>query len=164
MADAPLLNALIDLSQVSEGVVRAHAAPLTARGLFDIESRPVARIWGLPRSGRQVETSVEVLTAGECQIWRRSFAGQPVETRQWVADGRLVESKGPGRIAMRLSVEDGGVRYRTERAWLGPLPTPWFPRVDAVVREAEGGWSVAVEVRWWPFGVICRYSGMLRSV
>jgi len=62
---------------------------------------------------------------------------------------------------MMVSLVGSGLRYQTVKAWFGPFRMFWYPNVEADVQDAEGGWFVAVRVSWWPFGTICRYSGIL---
>lgn len=161
MAADDLLGQFPHLGPLPDGVRRAHAPPLVARGRFKIVSKPIARLWGLPKSGDEVDTEVRVTVEDGVQIWRRRFGGQGVETRQWVEDGLLIEAKGAGRVGMRLEVRDSVLHYKAVKGWIGPFRTLWYPRVEAEVAEVESGWSVSVRVSCSPFGVICRYSGIL---
>jgi len=162
MAHDPLLGELIDFGTLPPGVRTAHTPPLRAKGEFRVRSKAVARLWNLPRTGAAVPTPVVVTQEGDAQRWQRSFGDQRLTTRQWVENGLLTEANGPGRIAMRVSPCTDGVHYETVRAWLGPFRVLWYLHVEAEVGEAEGGWTIDVRVRWWPFGIICQYSGMLR--
>ncbi len=164
MAADDLLGQFPHLGPRPDGVRRAHAPPLVAHGRFQIISKPLARLSGLPKSGDEVNTEVRVTVEDGVQVWKRTFGAQSVETRQWVEDGLLIEAKGVGRIGMTLEVRDGVLYYKAVKGWIGRFRTPWYPRVEAEVAEVEGGWSVAVKVFCPPFGTICRYSGILIPV
>lgn len=176
-ARASLYERLVgdDWNVLDEPVRRLH---LRARGagLFAVRrgesrlARVVAHLLGLPGGGAAVPLllSVEPHEGGE--RWRRTFAGQDFVTLQSEHAGPLLlERNGPFEMLFRLSVEDGALVYRQERAALRVgvlkvrLPRLLAPRVEAWERaEKDGGVRVSVCVTSPLVGLLIRYEGLVR--
>ncbi len=148
----------------------AHRAPLTATGTFDVEhgrhwSAPVI-IWlmALPVAGRALAVRLDVRAARRGVQWIRQIGSSTLLTCQTVADGRLVERSGIGRLAFDLSVVGGALHYRQHAMSVAGVRLPGFmsPRVSASVSPDADGWRVSVSVTWRA-RLVCRYAGRMRE-
>ena len=158
-------------ASLPDGVRRAHSFPLHARGRIQVVRGSglaglVAGLFRLPRSGRDVDTRLQISADSGALVWTRHFDGRRVETRQWAEEGRLMEANGRLRVAFDLRTSDGQLVYESRAAWLGPfrLPIRWSPHLSATVREAAGGWHVDVRIDHEVLGLLCRYYGIMRQV
>ena len=112
-----------------------------------------------------VELAVEV--HGERERWVRHFAGRPMITRQWAAQGLLVEAVSLTQLHFELRVEQGGMRFVQRRCvLLGLLPLPgWLaPRIEVEARGAEPSaraWHISVEIHLPVIGLVTRYAGRM---
>jgi len=115
----------------------------------------------LPAAGREVPTRLQVVVEGEREIWIRDFGTLRLRTRQWHHRGLLIEQAGPIRFGLRVRANAEGLRFDTERCWLGwlPLPARVAPRVTANITARETGWSVDVQIAVPGLGLLARYTG-----
>jgi hypothetical protein len=157
-------------------VRRAHEAPLSAEGTFDVVhgthrlTRILVALMKLPAAGSCVPVALSVLfgpartTAGPPTLqWKRRIGRTPLSTHQHAHMGFLVEEKGPGRMVFSLRAADGCLLY--EHAALRFLfirvPPALCPRVRARVSPDPEGWHVDVRVEWRGY-LICGYGGRMR--
>jgi hypothetical protein len=149
-------------------VRRAHAAPLAAAGILDVEhgSHWIVPLWvallRLPPAGRGLPTRLAVATSGDGLEWTRRIGGSVVRTREHAKGSRLVEQLGVGEIAFELDVEDGALVYRQVGARVAgvAIPRAVSPQVRARVSATDCGWRVEVEIRWFD-RLVCRYGGAM---
>lgn len=129
-------------------------------------ANPLARLlaWAtrLPPAG-QGELEVEIDASGEQERWTRHIAGHAMPSRLWERDGLLCERLGPARFGFRLTVEEGGIAWRVERAAaLGlRLPARWFGKVQARESELEGRYRFDVAAALPVVGLLVRYRDWL---
>ena len=142
-------------------------ADISGVGLFRVIHHPgwlrrmVAFVAGLPPAGDAVAVRLEVSPTGTGERWVRSFAGRPLVTFQTVEGGLLMERGGPICFGLVLEVVEGGMTFRTRRAWLLGIPLPkWIaPNVEAEVVPNEAGWRAEVRLRLPLLGRILDYEG-----
>lgn len=157
-------------------VRRAHEAPLSAEGTFDVVhgthrlTRILVALMKLPDAGSRVPVALSVVVgpartnAGSPTLrWERRIGRTPLSTHQHAHRGFLVEEKGPGRMVFSLRAADGCLLY--EHAALRFLflrvPSALSPRVRARVSPDQEGWHVDVRVEWHGH-LICGYRGRMR--
>jgi hypothetical protein len=146
---------------------------LTAEGVATVErgggllSRLVARLFGFPRAGENVPVRVTFERQPGGEVWRRSFAGHPFESRHSEGKGRaehlLCETFGPLRFGMALVVEDGRLRYVLRNWSLFGLPLPRLlaPGGPAEEIASDGRFHFDVTIGHPLTGLIVRYRGWL---
>ena len=155
---------------VSTSVKALHAAPglRRYRGQAEVIRGPgaLARLCGwiarLPPSRRgEIEVEIETNHAGE--TWTRRFGAHIMRSRQWAQAGLLCERLGPMRFGFVLSVDDGAVTWRVERASaLGiPLRRAWFAGVQARESEGDGCYRFDVSAALPVVGALVAYRGWL---
>lgn len=159
-------------------VRRAHEAPLTAEGTFDVVhgthrfTRILVALMKLPAAGHRVPVSLSVAygpartsTGPFTMRWERRIGQTPLRTRQHAQRGFLVEQNGPGRMVFSLRAASGCLCY--EHAALRFLflrvPPVLSPRVQARVSPDPEGWHVDVRVEWHGH-LICGYGGSMRPL
>jgi hypothetical protein len=144
-----------------------RSAGAHARGLFHVRrprgwlTNQLASLFGMPAAGRNVPVELTIVPDGTGERWRRTFAGQLLVTKQEHADGLLVESFGPVRFGLALTVAAGGLAFHTRRVWLGfvPLPRRCAPTVVARVTPDAMGWRVRVRLCCPLLGSLIHYAG-----
>lgn len=74
--------------------------------------------------------------------------------------GRMVESRGVGRVEMSVCVEGDDVMYRSVRAELFNIPFPRkiSPSIAGQVSATAAGWRVRVEIEVPIVGHLCTYT------
>lgn len=153
-------------------VRRAHEAPLTAEGTFDVVhgthrfTRILVALMKLPAAGRQMPVTLSVAEAGPFTLrWERKFGQTPLCTHQHAHQGYLVEAMGPGRMVFSLRVADGCLfyDYAAVRFLFVRVPTVLSPRVGVRVSPEPEGWHVDVRVEWHGH-LICEYGGRMRPL
>lgn len=172
-ANAPFLHRLLgeEAGRLATGVLVAHTPGVEGAGILRVECdrgpivKVLARWLNLPPACASVSVAVAVRGDGQRQTWTRRFGESTTRTEQWIENGLLIESTGPARIGMRLTIEGDRLVYRSERVWFGPFRLPaWLgPQVLAEICGTDEGWSVQVTVRHAFFGLICRYSGNMEA-
>ena len=158
------------------GVRRAHEAPLTAEGTFDVVhgthrvTRILVALMKLPAAGRRVPVALRVIfgsartNAGPLTLrWERRIGRTPLSTHQYAHRGLLVEEQGPGRLVFSLHAAHGCLWYEHAalRVLFLPVPPALSPRVRACVSPDPEGWHVDVRVEWRGH-LICGYGGSMR--
>lgn len=147
--------------QLAGPVKQSHTAPLYAAGSLDVETpRPfLSRILGLPKAGRNVPSTLELIAQTDRITWARTFGDRRIETYHQLRNGGLVEVSPLGQIQFELTVEDGALHYRSIRT------RPWSPiQFRAIVKPTSAGFLVHVEARAPIIGLICRYGGEMRCI
>jgi hypothetical protein len=157
-------------------VRRAHEAPLSAAGTFDVihgthrVTRILVALMKLPAAGSRVPVTLSVVfgpartNAGPFTLkWERRIGHTSLSTYQHARRGFLVEEQGPGRMVFSLRATNGCLLY--EHAALRFLclrvPPVLSPRVRARVSPDPEGWHVDVRVEWHGH-LICRYGGRMQ--
>lgn len=157
-------------------VRRAHEAPLSAEGTFDVVhgthrvTRILVALMKLPAAGSRVPVALSVVfgpartkTGPLTLRWERRIGRTPLSTHQHAHRGFLVEEKGLGRMVFSLRAANGCLLY--EHAALRFLflrvPPVLSPRVRARVSPDPEGWHVDVRVEWHGH-LICQYGGRMR--
>jgi hypothetical protein len=152
-------------------VQRAHVAPLSAVGVFDVERGThwavpaLARMMALPSAGRRQPVVLRVDAKSSSLQWERRIGEVRLRTRQHATNGLLTERHGPGCISFRLRARDGALLYEQVdvRIFGVKVPDPVAPRVVAHVTPTTDGWRVDVTVSWRGT-LVCRYAGTIRAV
>ena len=157
-------------------VRRAHEAPLSAEGTFDVVhgthgvTRILVALMKLPAAGSCLPVALSVVfgpartkTGPLTLRWERRIGRTPLSTLQHAHRGFLVEENGLGSVVFSLRAENGCLLY--ERAALHFLflrvPPVLSPRVWARVSPDPEGWQVDVRVEWHGH-LICHYGGRMR--
>jgi hypothetical protein len=157
-------------------VRRAHEAPLTAEGTFDVVhgdhrvTRMVVALMQLPAAGRRVPVTLSV-AVGAARTnarpltlrWERRIGRTNLSTHQYAHRGFLVEEQGPGRLVFSLRAADGCLVYEHAALRCLFLRVPPFlsPCVRARVSPDPEGWHVDVRVEWHGH-LICGYGRSMR--
>ncbi|BAU49106.1 hypothetical protein SVA_2558 [Sulfurifustis variabilis] len=127
--------------------------------------RLVSRLLGfaaaLPPAGITV-LDVAIESDGKNEVWRRGFGSHRMQSRLAARDGLLRESLGLARLAFRLHIEEGGVRWKlVEVRALGvTLPRRWFD-LDVSERDVNGRYHFDVRVEIRGVGLLVHYAGWL---
>ena len=133
-------------------------------------ARWLASLLRLPAAGEAVPVTLVVTPSAAGEEWRRTFAGKPLVTRQWLGpDGILVERAGLAEIRFRLEVRDGGLVFHQtgttlRLGWLRfPLPRWLAPTVAARETPAgpSGGTAVSVRMTLPILGLLISYEGLI---
>lgn len=150
-----------DFAKLPRVLREFHSAPRGGRAagtaVVRHSNRWLAWLARFPRSGENIPLQLDVQTNGNREIWIRQFGGVILRTNQRQDGNLLLETRGPVRIFFRVSADENGMRFESQRAcfWIIPLPF----RVDARVRGNESSWEVDVTV-----GRIGSYQGALVPV
>ena len=159
-------------------VRRAHEAPLTAEGTFDVVhgthrvTRILVALMKLPAAGRRVPVTLSMAydpartnTGSFTLRWERRIGQTPLCTHQHAHRGFLVEESGPGRMVFSLRAANGCLLYEhaAVRFLFLPVPPVLSPRVQARVSPDPEGWHVDVRVEWHGH-LICGYGGSMRPL
>jgi hypothetical protein len=156
--------------ELMPNVRRFHAArqPVKVCGEFHV-SRGESALgnWltdraGFPRAHGALVVSLVVEQTADGEIWRRSFAGTVIESRQFEAHGFLAERFGPLVLYIQPRVVAGALEITDVRSTLlgVPLPPLFSPRVWA--HGADSGAAVEVVVRIsCALGLLVEYSGIV---
>jgi len=158
-------------------VRRAHEAPLSAEGTFDVVhgthrvTRILVALMKLPAAGTRVPVTLSVVFSPTrtharplTLRWERRIGRTPLSTHQYAHRGFLVEEQGPGRLVFSLRAANGCLLYEhaTLRFLFLRVPPALSPRVWARVSPDPEGWHVDVRVEWHGH-LICRYGGSMRA-
>jgi hypothetical protein len=160
--------------QLTDAAQRLHAGTRVVRasGKFCVRHvRPLlARLARLPAAGDNVALRLVITPTDSGEEWHRTFAGRPLISRQWARPGDLLaERMGPLELHFRLTVEHGGLFYRSVGAALrlGPLrlPLPHGSSAWVTAWEKPGATNhqlnVHVEVRLPLVGLVAAHEGPL---
>lgn len=162
-------------ARLSDPVRALHAGQATQlhRGEVEVErgqgllSTLMAACTSLPPAGVG-GISVRIDADAGRETWTRVFGGRRMRSRLWArgGDGLLREHLGPMVFAFGLTVEDGAILWRIERAWLFgcvPLPRRWFVAVRC--REYADGDHYRFDVRAAlpGIGLLVHYRGWLAA-
>lgn len=142
-----------------------------ARGALEVRRGrgPLARLaaWTIraPAEGPAVPVDLAVEVHGEREHWVRHFAGRPMITRQWRAEGMLVEAISLTQLHFELRVQDGAMRFVQRRCVLlgfVPLPSWLAPRIEVEARGAgPSAWHISVEIHLPVIGLVTSYAGQM---
>jgi hypothetical protein len=157
-------------------VRRAHEAPLSAEGTFDVVhgthrvTRMLVALMKLPAAGRGVRVALSVAvgparTNGRplTLLWERRIGKTSLVTHQHAHRGLLVEENGLGRMVFSLRAANGCLFYEHAalRILFVRVPPVLSPRVSARISPDQQGWHVDVRVEWQGH-LICAYGGRMR--
>jgi hypothetical protein len=162
-------------------IQRMHTAGqgIHSKGLFRVihgrhrVARLLARLLRLPAEGENAEARLHVEPAGSVELWRRTFNGRPLVTRQSsAAPGVLAEQLGRLEFQFRLSVRDRALIYQQSRAGLRigsrltPLPAWMAPAVAASEKPSAraGCVSISVNVSLPRIGLLLSYAGEVETL
>ncbi|HEY6390366.1 MAG TPA: DUF4166 domain-containing protein [Bryobacteraceae bacterium] len=147
-----------DFARLPRVLREFHSAPrggkASGTAVVTRSNRWLAWLAGFPPSGENIPLQLEVQTNGNREIWIRQFGGVMLRTSQRQEGDLLLEARGPVRIFFRISADETGMRFKSQRARLWIIPLPF--RVAATVRGNESSWEVDVTV-----GRIGSYQGAL---
>jgi hypothetical protein len=127
-------------------------------------ARLCASIARLPRTQRDVATTVHFDSAPQRETWRRDFGGTPMQSRLQMRGTQLDERLGPIRFRFNLHAYDGAIHWNVASARLFgmlPLPAMWFHGVRCREAEQDGRYTFLVEAALPLIGRIIRYEGWL---
>ena len=149
----------------------AHSVPLRASGFMEVEqgrswiARTLAAMLGLPKTGFKVPVTIDVSERQGRIRWQRRFGPQEFVSTQWFEGPILLERRGPATFAFDLDVAEQEVRYRQRWLRVAGVPCPPFlgAQITGLVKSAGPGWFVSVVIAMSGVGVLCRYSGEMRS-
>lgn len=165
-----LLGAALD--GLPDPVRRLHSldAPCLTAGLADVTMTPgllpalICRLTGLPRAGRDVPVTVLFTPGPAGEHWERRFADRHYGSRLAVAEGRLIESFGPFRLAYDLEASAAGLAWTLVRWRLLGLPLPdWTrPRIDCLESSEAGRYRFDIAFALPVIGKVIAYTGWLK--
>ena len=123
--------------------------------------RLICALSGLPRTGSDQPLTVEfVPTAGDAEIWRRTFGRKVFQSRQWRSTSGLQEQIGPARLMLLPKVTTAGLTLSLAAIHLFGIPVP-RPIVETREFEKDGRYRFEVEARFRGLGRLVRYAGWL---
>lgn len=151
--DADRLDRDVARLHCSSGGVCASGDLRVRRGAGPL-AQLAAALLRLPRSGREVTTSLSIIRHRAGEHWIRVFGdSRPLCSRQRAdTANRLVEHIGPLRLTFALEAEGETLRFRQQSCRLAlagrqlSIPAGVAPRVEAAVRPAPADGAVAVSV------------------
>jgi hypothetical protein len=116
-----------------------------------------------PPAANGVALEVEIAATAAGERWSRFFAGYPMRSTLWAAQGLLCERLGLVTFGFELAARDGALVWTVRRVrTLGlPLPAGWFAGVRAREFEIEGRYCFDVEARLPVAGLLVHYQGWL---
>jgi hypothetical protein len=124
-----------------------------------------ARLFGMPRAGRNTAVEVTKRLDPNGEVWTRRFGGRRMQSRlRAIAPGIVRESFGPFHFDMKVSVEEGALSMTVVGWRIGPLPLPaWLaPRSTATeTQDAQGRFRFKVPIALPLLGRLTHYSGWL---
>ena len=130
-------------------------------------ARLIARMFGLPRTARDVAVTVTIEASDGAERWTRNFGGQAFGSvlRPQPGASAVEERFGPIRFTLGLVADASGLRMRVSGWRLGPIP---MPRVLAIRSDARESVDAAGRFRFdvpidlpLGFGRVVRYAGWL---
>jgi hypothetical protein len=129
-------------------------------------ARLIAWLFGFPPGGRDLPTTVTVISEGRREIWHRDFAGRGIFTVLEPAARRgspvIVERFAWGvtfDLAIR-EVEDGlSMSVIGMRAWGMPLPRWLWPRLNATERAERQRFLFDIDIRLGWGDALIHYRG-----
>lgn len=149
-------------------IQRAHTGRIRLQGRVRVErggalANLLADALRLPSTGDSVAMSVDGDHQPDCMIWDRQFDGRRFRSCFRRAGGHLIESIGPFRLHLRLTVTGHRLRYVLDRVTLFGMawPRALAPQLDAWEGEENRQYDFGVEVRLPLIGRLVRYRGQL---
>jgi hypothetical protein len=141
----------------------------TYRGEADVQrgtgllSRLCGWATAQPPAATRVPLQVEIASTANGERWTRDFAGHPMRSTMWAADGLLCERLGLVTFGFNLTVENNALVWhvRRVRALGVPLPARWFNGVKATESEVAGRYHFDVEASLPIAGILVHYRGWL---
>jgi hypothetical protein len=131
-----------------------------------LASRLVARLFGFPGAGEDVEVTVTKVRQGDAEIWTRNFGGRLFRSILTPGSGKghVKERFGLFEFDLKLGLEDGSLTFPVERGRFLGIPLPRFLLPTSVTREyvEKGRFHFHVGL-FLPIGLglIVRYEGWL---
>jgi hypothetical protein len=110
---------------LDDALRRLHGIdPVAAAGIFRIQhgnllTRLIAWSARLPSTSDGAKLQLTIVPDGNCQKWRRDFAGRLLLSTQWkYADAIVAERVGIIEVHLHLEVVDGALHHRAVSARL----------------------------------------------
>lgn len=161
-------------NNLSPNLYAFHASkvPIKVRGKFKVErgkssiAKWMAKVAKLPEESPSEEVELVVSPMGDKEKWSRCIGKNCVDSLQWRSDKFIVEKFGPVEIYLKAEVINGNLIIQDVTASVIHIPFPPFfsPRVYAIGRDKDDGVEVDVDISFFPFGRIIRYSGLVRVI
>jgi hypothetical protein len=158
-------------------IIRAAHDPGVLRGTLSVQrgshwlARALGSVLSLPAAGEAVPVELRIESTAGGLLWRRSFDGHALVTRQELRADALVEVMGPFACAFELQCNGAELIYRQTgfgvcvgRSILW-LPRWFAPRLRARIVAPDSGAAVVRVELTAPFvGRLLRYEGEVRPV
>jgi Domain of unknown function (DUF4166) len=156
------LSGRVQSLHLAQGTRRYHgqADVVRGRGLL---ARLCGWVTSQPPAAIGVALEVEIAASAAGERWSRFFAGHPMRSTLWAAEGLLCERLGLVTFGFELATRDGALVWTVRRVrTLGlPLPASWFAGVRAREFEMDGRYHFDVEARLPIAGLLVHYQGWL---
>lgn len=125
-----------------------------------------ANIADLPKNEEAAIAELTVLPSPDKEIWSRRLGDKQVISKQWLANGWLVERFKVVNIYLSAKVINGDlIIYDAATTFLGIAMPPFFtPTVMAIGKDVGDSMLVDVEIGFKPFGRIVNYRGLVKAV
>lgn len=158
-------------ANLDEVLKRAHTGAIKLTGNVSVTRGNVIARWlcdllRLPPSAASVQLTVNGQHFPDQMLWDRDFGGIKMRSRFFKEGAALAEQFGPLKLWMKLTVDNGSLRYTLIKTTiLGmTLPARWAPRVMAFEAQAADFYQFGVEVSLPIIGKLITYGGMLSLI
>ena len=147
-----------------------HSRVTKMSGRVDVQhgehwlARTVAHWLGLPAAAEHQPLTVRFERTSDTEIWRRSFAGHLLISKQYCENGYLREQFGPLQLAFALNTDGQtlDIHLRQARLFGIRLPKTWQPKLTAQEWPLGDGVGFSVNVTLPLIGLLIRYVGAVR--
>lgn len=126
-------------------------------------ARFVSRACGLPRFGRNVPVTLDVVPTSRGLMKIRRFDDEVLVSTLRRAGDDILECCGRARMRFRLVGEGDTVEWKLRGFSLGPVPLPRFlaPRIRVWTQADGDGWRVEISIAAPMLGLLCAWKGRM---
>jgi hypothetical protein len=157
-----------EYARLAELIKHAHLGDIKLEGYASVQrgnriASLLCSLLGLPPNSESVKLTVNAQHRHDHVLWMRNFGGVAM-TSCFVKDGdHLMETIGPVKFHMKLTVENGTLRYLLlKSSFLNlNLPAILSPSLDAFESEEAGFYHFGVRIELPVIGKLIEYKGKL---
>jgi len=145
-------------SQPNGGVAQGKLQVIRAPGRL---KAILAAVMRLPRQQDAAVMRLEVSPTRDGERWTRFIGQSTLITKQTAWKSLLLEKNGPVCLGLEIDIVEGGMVFRTRRAWFIGIPLPrWLtPEAEATALPVDNGWALVVRLSLPLVGRILEYRG-----
>jgi len=155
-------------TKLSPLLQKAHLGHSRLSGIVNVKqgnsvARLLCNLFKFPKSGHDVDLTVNCKHNSDSMSWKRNFHGQFMNSSFRRHGDYLIETLGPLALMLKATEQNGTLIYQFEKTRFFGLPVPGFlsPRVTASEREENGRYRFSVVVNLFLVGMVISYGGLL---